>query len=376
MSKNSAKIVQKTLDDDSLTSLFQQLLGTDKPAPDVIVPKYVKITSNIKLITRLLRSFTNDVFLVNYPELTEQAADIISYCDSLESLDIDLDLKTTTTTEVVDAYMIIKNNKDVGELLNTCKILIENKTNLTSVSIDTGFVNRLPGVTYFPLSFTKMNLKELWSLRQTTEKIKNYIIMVLKVLYKKTHAVYTVLTSPDIDVSKFSALIIDSIAKVKKQIPRCDAAFDRIEKSVDLLNGNFDGYYKDFVQSQDPTVIMQGFVMDVANQDGVDAKTTFQFRKIISFYQKKTQGKIKDPRVKQIFELLGQNMSILEGNESASDIKKYEEEEKKAQATDDARVHEEELKSNHNQDIEPAEPTETVEPTEPTETSEPGQNIA
>ena len=332
MPKNGARVVQKSLSDDSLTSMFQQMIGGDKPEPGVAVPKYVTLTKNIKLIVKLLKSFNDSVFSITYPEMDTQSADIISYCDKLEALPISLDLAKTVASDVVDAYILLKTADPVTELLSTCKILIESKTALTSDVVDTGFINRIPGLSYYPMSFTDLNLKEVWIKPQTDDRIRKYIIEVLKVLFKKTHAIYGVITSADVDIEAFSKLIVESITKVKKMIPRCDQAFDRIQKSVDLLKGNFTGYYKDFIQTQDPTVIMHNFVNDVANQDGVDAKTTFQFRKIIAFYKKQTEGKnITDPRVKKIFDILGSNMKILESGNS-NEVNRYAKEDEKADA--------------------------------------------
>jgi hypothetical protein len=125
--------------------------------------------------------------------------------------------------------------------------------------------------------------------------------------------VYRTITSPDVDVAEFSKSIIASITQVKKQIPRCERAFAKIEASVSLLEGNFDGYYKDFVQSQNPSTIIESFVIDVSNTGGADMQTTRQFRKIIDYYRRATQGKIKDPKIKKVFDMLNSNFSAMEG---------------------------------------------------------------
>jgi hypothetical protein len=356
MSKKGASVINKSLKDDSLTSLFQQLLGTDKPAPEIVKPKYVTLAQSINMIVRILQSFNNDIFSINYPDMKSQSQGIDVFVSKLQSLELGLDIKTADDENVVDAYLELKNSKEIGELLDTCKNLIQNKSSLDSTKVDVGFVDRLPGLTFYPFSFSSINLKELWVNPATTMQIKKYIITVCKVMYKKTHKVYETVTGADIDVDKFSELIINSIKKVKKMIPRCDQAFSKIEKSVDMLKSNFGGYYKDFIQTQDPTCIMHNFVYDVASQDDVDAKTTFQFRKIIAFYQKRTQGKIKDPRIKKVFDLLGANMKILEGD-NVSEIKKMEEVEAKAQA-DEAKAHDVQSEK-----VEPQEVPATEEPT-------------
>ena len=121
------------------------------------------------------------------------------------------------------------------------------------------------------------------------------------------------MTSPDVDVTEFSEIIVKSIAAIKKQIPRCDKAFAQIEKSIGLLQNNFNGYYKDFIQSQNPSTIIESFVIDVSDSAKSDPQTARQFRKIINFYRKKTQGKIKDPKLQAIFSALNSNINAMDG---------------------------------------------------------------
>jgi hypothetical protein len=44
----------------------------------------------------------------------------------------------------------------------------------------------------------------------------------------------------------------------------------------------------------------------------MDLDLARQFKKIAMFYKKKSAGKIKDPRVNQIFELLDKNFAMLD----------------------------------------------------------------
>lgn len=374
MSKRGAKVIHQSLNDDSMSSLFQQLLGTDKPDPDIIVPKYNKVIDTTRRIVRLLEAFDNSKLHDVYDGMAKHSEEIADFCRMLKLLEhvpepesspsssttapeqdadtgadtgADTDTAPTddgksegkqpqpTPEQVVDLYLSIKDSQPIRELIDTCKTLIQSKTAIMAEPIDVGFVDRIPGVTYHPLTFTTLNFKVLWASPKTTPELRNYIATVLKVMYTKTYDIYKQVTSADVDVNKFSELIMTSITKVRKMIPRCDDAFDRIAKSVDLLKGNFDGYYRDFVQTQNPLTLVTNFVYDVAKQDGVDSKVTFQFRKIMSFYQKHTQGKIKDPRVKKVFELLSSNMSILE-NENVTEIKRMEAEDAVAQAKSDA----------------------------------------
>ena len=54
--------------------------------------------------------------------------------------------------------------------------------------------------------------------------------------------------------------------------------------------------------------------MDCAKEqnDNVDLDLARQFKKIAMFYKKKSAGKIKDPRINQIFEMLDKNFAMLD----------------------------------------------------------------
>jgi hypothetical protein len=132
-------------------------------------------------------------------------------------------------------------------------------------------------------------------------------------LFNTTYDIYQIITSPDIDISEFSDIIVDSIKQARKMIPRANKAFKKIEESVELLKDNFQNYYKDFITTKNPTIIIENFILDVSkdNSGEVDIELARQFKKIVMFYQKKSQGKIKDPRVNQLFEMLNKNFEIL-----------------------------------------------------------------
>ena len=144
-------------------------------------------------------------------------------------------------------------------------------------------------------------------------------------LYNTTYDVYQIITSPDIDISKFSDIIVQSIQQAKKMIPRANKAFKKIEESVELLKNNFQNYYKDFITTKNPTIIVENFILDVSkeNTGELDLDLARQFKKIVMFYQKKSQGKIKDPRINQLFEMLNKNFDML--NVKDKDVSESEE---------------------------------------------------
>ena len=140
---------------------------------------------------------------------------------------------------------------------------------------------------------------------------QKYILNILSHTYKIGLDIYQVITSPDIDIKKFSRVLINNIEKMKKQIPRCNKAFDIIANSVHLLENNFDGYYKNSVEAENPSIIVENFIVDVSVSQNATASTTAQFRKIIMFMKKQSAGN-KDPRVAKLFKILNSQFSIMQ----------------------------------------------------------------
>lgn len=312
------KSMKKQFADKNIVSMFNQMLGTEDSDPSITIPKYTLMRGKIRTLSRLLSAATEDVFIKSLPEERDGCDDILKYVESLNSIQFvevpPTDLLTMEIAkEISNNYSALKNNNDVKIIIMTCKNLIGYSNNLSiGESFDDSFIARIPGFDFSPFPFSRLNIKRIWASPQITDKIKKYIFTVMKIVLDISKEVYKTLTSPDVDVKEFSKAIINSIAQVKKQIPRCEKAFARIEESVGLLEGNFDGYYKDFIQSQNPSTIIESFVIDVSQAGGADPQTTRQFRKIIEYYRKATQGKITDPKVKQLFDMLGDNFNAME----------------------------------------------------------------
>jgi hypothetical protein len=216
--------------------------------------------------------------------------------------------------ELIRHYKQIKENKVIKDCIHICKSLIiykkyiEDNDNLSDNFIKS---SKTFDLKIFP--FCNFDIKLIYGFNKIDESIKKYILIFLNMVYNTTYDIYEIITSPDIDISKFSDIIISSIQQAKKMIPRANKAFKKIEESVQLLKNNFQNYYKDFITTKKPGIIIENFILDVSkeNSSELDLDLARQFKRIVMFYQKQSQGKIKDPRINQLFEMLNKNFELL-----------------------------------------------------------------
>jgi len=305
---------------DDLSILFNQLLGDEKSLdPIVLFDKYNKLRSNINIIQKILSKFIDYIFISNSQfneneEIQKYIKDIKIFIDKCNDiLNLEVNLKN-----VISVYNVIKDNELIKLLLITCKKLIVYQKYIENIdNLSCNFISKSPGVSLQLFSFSTLNFKYLFMHPVMNENNKKYVLIVLNMLYVKTYDIYNLVTSPDIDIDKFSNIIIESIQQAKKSIPRCEKAFKKISQSVNLLKNNFNTYYKDFIQTQKPTIIIEHYICDLGKDLDADAETTRQFKRIVMFYQKQyhNSGKNKDPRLNKMFETINEKFKILESND-------------------------------------------------------------
>ena len=124
-----SKTITQSIKDESLTSLFQQLLGSDKPSVEIIRPKYKNIADCIGMIVKVLRSFNDDVFSVQFPDMTGESEKVKSFIERLEKPLFLYDEKKDDE-KMVDDYIELKKSQEIALLLEMCKNLIQNKTTI------------------------------------------------------------------------------------------------------------------------------------------------------------------------------------------------------------------------------------------------------
>jgi hypothetical protein len=325
MSGAKLKMIKKQVGDKDLISLFNKMIGVEKPDAKVILPKYNKLKSKVKSFSKILSAMVNDILLKSFPGCKNECEQMLKFASELNQINLpdfpQLDkLTKEEDLKLAEIYVNSKKNNSIRTIIVTCKNLIGYKDNFSikDGEFDDSFIARVPGYKLCPFTFSDLNLKEIWYSNNITIDVKKYIFTCLKVIVDISKQVFNILTSPDADTKLVAKGLMAGILQLKKQIPRCEKAFAKIEDSIGLFENKMDTYYRDYIQSRNPSTILESFTIDISNTTKTDPQTTRQFRKIISYYQKATQGRVKDPRVNKIFDTLNYNFDIMENSDAKS----------------------------------------------------------
>lgn len=309
-----------------LNSMFEEMMGIKNVEPEIIIPKFVKVRNTVRHIYKILILF-NNILLPDFPEYKSSFDEIKVFADELkENVCVGNTDDTEETYEDVSKddmnglYKKLKENTYIKRLIIQCGQMKECSKYFAELDkLELNFPGQIPGLSLQIFEFSTLDLKKLWA-TNITPKVKEYILNVLHLFYKDLFQIYRVTTSPDVDIDKFTGLLVESISKLKTQpgLSRCNNAFKRIEKSVVLLKDNFDEYYRDSIASSNPNMIIESFIVDVSNQGGSNARLTREFRQIIQYMDKvsKQNGKSNDPRIQEVFKMLRKNFEIMEQKSS------------------------------------------------------------
>lgn len=353
------KVIKKTMKDPELADMFNQMLGTSEPDPNIIIPKYKDIMTKTSSVLKLFNSLVapthpffitfNDDFNKAFDELRAFIKD--GYLE-LKAFELEENNNVLTGEQLNELnknpekfqeflasassrykvqnlqkrWMDLKESRIVQEMIVSARnikavITAEQKrTSSATHDLETkgelreNFIINADGDFLTIFQFCSFDFKQIFLSPKINADLKKYILLFLHIVYKEVIAVVNIITSPDIDIEKFAVILIERLEDFKKQIPRCDLAFKKISESVDLLKNNFGQYYKDFIVSRDnPSIMIEHFIMDVSNNCGSNIKLIAQFREIMRFIGKNmNQNKVNDPRMKKMFDLLSNNLELLE----------------------------------------------------------------
>jgi len=347
--KIKSKVVKATLANKDVLDMFQGVLGEGGGASSLAVthPKYLRIEQHVNRFLRLLKVFHDSSALGFFAGPKEHLGNYITalraqFTQSFNAPDLDKylaadssgsieDVMTRTADyskippEAVaafnDTFAAVKKCSLVNTVIVSCKNLVAHKKSLQDQSaLKDRFLTKGGGMTFAPLpDLPQVNFKQIYIDGRLSSSDKEFVMIVLHKMFTIGHDVYEAVSAPDVNVEEFVEVIMSSIGEVKKHIPRCDAAFAKIIESVDLLKGNFDGYYKDYTASGNPTIIMENFVLDVSKNTDASPAVTAQFRRIITHYRKLASQQSSHPQLQSLFAQVDANFSELEKQSREAD---------------------------------------------------------
>lgn len=372
--KIKSKVVKSTLENKDVIDMFQGVLGTSGEGSatlSIAHPKYVRIMEQSERFIKTISMFSLSRIITLFPDAQQGLAIYLSalksqHAESFKAPDLDLYVKKRSELEVTmdtpkdytdvppaiavefqKVFNKIKTCNIINMILVTCKNLVRHKKHIMhSEQLKGEFILRIAGNKLCPLpDLPEVNFRTMYIDDRLTPQDKNFLLLILNKLYTVSHDVYEAVSAPDIDVKEFVKVIMSSIGEIKKQIPRCEQAFQKIIDSVGLLQNNFDGYYKDFVASNNPTIIMENFVIDVSKSTNASPKVTAQFRQIIGYYRKIASQQASNPKLQSLFKQVDKNFQELEKNtkegsdsESESDIEEVDTGERSESQAPEAKI--------------------------------------
>jgi len=347
--KIKSKVVKATLANKDVLDMFQGVLGTSEGSTTLSIthPKYLRMHEHIDRFVRLLTALHGSNLMLLFAGAKEHLGGYVealkkqfaeSFCApdfgpwitpeagaGVEALMMDAKKYTKIPPETVaqfnEVFGAVKKCNIVNTVIVTCKNLIAHKKSLENQNaLKDRFLTKGAGMTFAPLpDLPQVNFKQIYIDDRLSPGDKEFIMAILHKMYTIGHDVYEAVSAPDVDVNEFVEVIMSSIDEVKKHIPRCDQAFQKIIESVGLLKGNFDGYYKDYTASGNPTIIMENFVLDVSKNTKASPAVTSQFRRIIAHYRKIASQQASNPKLQSLFAQVDANFLELEKRSKQAD---------------------------------------------------------
>ena len=292
----------------NLSNVLLQSIGSESGDKDVLVRKMTQINNALKDSVTATKMFSlTSLDLSKY---------VSAFCESA-TVKESHNLNEYSQESLMELFKKYQDNFCIRSLIVSARNMkhfrFSTETNARAFE---AFVKREPGIELCPLPYLPtLNLKQLYLLGK--EKAFDALEQYLKEIKRIGETIHAAIVAPNIDIKKFSKIIVSELTKLKKNMPQCRKAFDLIEQSVGLLETNFDQYYRDSIESKNNSIIIENFISDIMQQQSANSELASQFRKIIDFISNKLGHRHKDQAFKMLFDLLKTNDHEIAKIESA-----------------------------------------------------------
>jgi hypothetical protein len=323
------------MNDEDLSDMFNQMLGTGSVNLNIAYPRYKRVLGLCEQLIKLFELLASASFM-NSASMSAAKTQLTAFCEhsrvrlaaifSIDFADYEWNLSLVEDDlrkKFTEVYEEMKRSDLVNTFVILCDRLIPYKRHFIDVDkLNPKFIMAIPGVEWCPFPFVALNLKDLF-LSGISPNTKTFFMTILNKSYEFSRKIFEEIQSPDIDVDQFVDLIMRNIDELqcRPELSRCKDAFQKIKESVHLLKDRFNGYYRDFISTKDSTIMMQHFILDVSKSTSANVKVTHQFRTIISYYRKIAQNQITNPKIRAVFEKINESLATLErGTENLVNI--------------------------------------------------------
>jgi hypothetical protein len=342
-----AKVIKKKLklknddgsvvDENKISEIFNQMLGEGKPELKIIYPKFIDLTTKIKYVLGLINIISSMPSLnAVYKRYMDHLKEFVTFCNkewadkwNFTMPEHEWKMKLIdeeTETMFASLYKSVKESNVVRTILMICDKLIQHKNALDSETAGHIWILGMSTISFEPFPFSGFDLRSVYIDTSIDDDTKQFLTKIMYKILTSSHSVYKLVTAPDIDMDEFVGVLAMSMKQVKKtpELHRCNKAFDKIEASLDKLKDNFGDYYRDFLGTRNPTIMMEHFVLDVAKDSkDTDPELAQQFRKIVAYYQNAAkQRSVNDPQLKLLFERVNSNLGDVD--KATSNIRAYD----------------------------------------------------
>ena len=335
MSRTTKKIKMPIADTGQLSDMFNQMLGTGNANMTIAYPRYRRIHACVlrqielfEIVARTMRGsalFKSIEYHQPITAIEEFCSRARSKCAEMFRMDFtdyewNLSLiEKEQIAEFTNVYTAMKRDETIHTFVLMCDRLVPYRKNFENpASFNPKFITSMSGTEWCPFPFTSLNVKHIFSLMDITADMVTFFMTVMSRAYEFSRQLFEELRSPDIDVDQFVSIIMESMTKIQKipELHRCGEAFAKIKESVSLLKDRFNNYYRDFVETNDSTIIMQNFILDVGKNTNANPRVAAQFRKIIAYYQKIAQEQTNNPKMRALFDQVNEQFKVLDKNTS------------------------------------------------------------
>ena len=320
-------------DTSQLSEMFNQMLGTGAANMNIAYPRYrrmhacvLRLVELFEIVARTMRGTA----VFKCAEYNTQIAAIETFCASarlrladmfrMDFSDYEWNLsliEKEQVSEFTTIYTAMKRDQLIHTFVLMCDRLVLYRKNFEkSDTFNHKFITSMGGTEWCPFPFTSLNIKHIFSLMDITADLRVFFMTVLSRAYEFSRQLFDELRSPDIDVDAFVDVIMESMNKIQKipELNRCGDAFAKIKESVHMLKDRFNNYYRDFVETNDSTIIMQNFILDVGKNTNSSPRVAAQFRKIIAYYQKIASEQKSNPKMKALFDQVNEGFKSQDKN--------------------------------------------------------------